>query len=217
MSDTDVFISYKSEESGFAGTIAAQLELAGYKVWWDRALVAGDDYQRVIHENLSLARLVIVIWSWGAISSDWVRSEAELARQHGKIIPIRIDNVQLWPPFTALQTLDLTNWRGELAHKGWRSLLSSVESRIGAGRAVDASISKMGHLIHKLKAKDSTGKWAYYFVLVEPKMEKPFMMAIEGDGMIDLRDYGKVIASCYGEQPNPETRAFLKMRYGFNV
>lgn len=82
---------------------------------------------------------------------------------------------------------------------------------------VDQIIAKKGHLVHKLKAKDSTGRWAYYFVLVEPARESAFMKAIQGDGMIDLEDFGKVIASCYGEEPNDETKRFLKERYGFEV
>jgi hypothetical protein len=82
---------------------------------------------------------------------------------------------------------------------------------------VDKLIAKKGHLIHKLKAKDSTGRWAYYFVLVEPQRESAFMKAIDGDGMIDLEDFGKVIASCYGEEPNDETKTFLKEKYWFEV
>ncbi len=82
---------------------------------------------------------------------------------------------------------------------------------------VDQIVAKKGHLVHKLKAKDSTGRWAYYFVLVEPPREAAFMKAIQGDGMIDLEDYGKVIASCYGEEPNEETKRMLKERYGFEV
>lgn len=82
---------------------------------------------------------------------------------------------------------------------------------------VDQIIAKKGHLIHKLKAKDSTGRWAYYFVLVEAPREQAFLKAIEGDGMIDLEDFGKVVASCYGETPNDETKKFLKEKYGFDV
>ena len=82
---------------------------------------------------------------------------------------------------------------------------------------VDQIISKKGHLVHKLKAKDSTGRWAYYFVLVEPPREQAFMAAIDGDGMIDLEDYGKVIASCYGEEPNDDIKKFLKEKYDFDV
>ena len=82
---------------------------------------------------------------------------------------------------------------------------------------VDKIIAKKAHLVHKLKAKDSTGRWAYYFILVEPPREKAFMEAIGGDGMIDLEEYGKVIASCYGEEPNEEVKQFLKDKYDFDV
>ncbi|MEJ0009848.1 MAG: hypothetical protein WDN72_04565 [Alphaproteobacteria bacterium] len=82
---------------------------------------------------------------------------------------------------------------------------------------VDQIISKKGHLIHKLKAKDTTGRWAYYFVLVEAPREAAFLKAIEGDGTIDLEDFGKVIASSYGETPTQEVREYLKEKYGFEV
>jgi hypothetical protein len=77
------------------------------------------------------------------------------------------------------------------------------------------AIRQMGHLVHKLKAKDSTGRWAYYFVLVEPQKEEAFLKALKSDESIDLEDYGKVIASNYGEEPSQEVKNFLKERYGF--
>ena len=81
----------------------------------------------------------------------------------------------------------------------------------------DQIIAKKGHLVHKLKAKDSTGRWAYYFVLVEPAREQAFLAALKSDETIDLEDFGKVIASCYGEEPNDQLKEELKERYGFEV
>jgi hypothetical protein len=78
-------------------------------------------------------------------------------------------------------------------------------------------IARRGHCIHKLKAKDTTGRWAYYFVLVEPDLEVAFLDAIEGEGTIDLEHYGRVIASCYGETPSQEVRDLLKNTYDFDV
>lgn len=82
---------------------------------------------------------------------------------------------------------------------------------------MDKEIARSGHLIHKLKAKDTTGRWAYYFVYVQASKERLFLEAIEGDGIVDLENYGKVIASCYGEEPTPEIKALLKEKYDFNV
>lgn len=33
---------------------------------------------------------------------------------------------------------------------------------------------------------------------------------MKGDGIIDLEEYDRVIASCYGETPSQEVRDFLK-------
>lgn len=82
---------------------------------------------------------------------------------------------------------------------------------------VDQIIAKKGHLVHKLKAKDSTGRWAYYFVLVEAPKEQAFLTALKSDETIDLEDYGKVLASCYGEEPNQQVKDMLKEKYGFEV
>jgi hypothetical protein len=54
-------------------------------------------------------------------------------------------------------------------------------------------------------------------VLVQPAKERLFLKAIDGDETIDLEQYGKVIASCYGQQPSEEVKAFLKEKYDFNV
>jgi hypothetical protein len=79
------------------------------------------------------------------------------------------------------------------------------------------ALRDLGHLVHKLKAKDTTGRWAYYFVLVQATREEAFLAAIKDKGTIDLEDYGKVVASCYGEQPTQEIKDYLSERYGWNV
>ncbi|GLU51692.1 hypothetical protein Dfri01_11530 [Dyadobacter frigoris] len=53
---------------------------------------------------------------------------------------------------------------------------------------------------HKLTANDTTGRKAWYIVLVTPANEKVFLDAIDGDGTIDLENYGKVVASAYGDK-----------------
>jgi hypothetical protein len=88
---------------------------------------------------------------------------------------------------------------------------------LNRGSAVDRYIRGQGHCVHKLKAKDSTGRWAVYFVYVAAAKEKAFLMAIEGDGVIDLDSVGHVLDSCYGEVVTPELKERLLTRYGFTV
>ncbi len=83
--------------------------------------------------------------------------------------------------------------------------------------AVDREIARKGHLVHRVNAKDSTGRWAVFFVLVEEQRTHAFTQALSGGGSVDLEDFGQVIASCYGEEPNDETRQLLRDRFGFEV
>jgi len=82
---------------------------------------------------------------------------------------------------------------------------------------IQQEVARQRRQIHRLKAKDTTGRWAYYFVLVPAHRERTFLKAIEGDGIIDLLDYGKILASCYGEEPTQEVKDLLKEMYGFEV
>lgn len=96
-------------------------------------------------------------------------------------------------------------------------LTDLIETANESGEVSDEIVRYSGHLIHKLKAKDSTGRWAYYFVLVPASREADFIKAIEADGTVDLELYGKVVASCYGEEPTAEVRAYLSEKFGFDV
>lgn len=221
----DVVVSYKSDERGQAGYVVALFEAAGFSVWWDQKLVAGRSYDRAILQEIDAATCVVVCWSSVSVHSDWVRSEAKIALDQDKIIPVSLDTARIPPPFSLLHTVNLSKWRGAPDDPAWVEVIGQVRRRVDpSGRSAvviadysKGMIAKSGHLIHKLKAKDTTGKWAYYFVLVPPNREKAFLAAIEGDGMIEIEDYGTVIASCYGEQPSEEVRAFLKTRFGFDV
>ena len=83
----DIFISYKREEAGQAGRLAHVLEQFGYSVWWDVALLSGDEYRDVIAEMIDKCAAVIVLWSPLAVRSTFVRSEASYAQRQDKLLP----------------------------------------------------------------------------------------------------------------------------------
>ncbi|WYL92480.1 MAG: hypothetical protein HEQ35_00170 [Gloeotrichia echinulata IR180] len=101
--------------------------------------------------------------------------------------------------------------------KEWNANNSNQIRHNSSNSNQDRFLARQGNCIHKLKAKDSTGRWAYYFVYIEPSKEKEFMNALESTQNIDLEDYGKVIGSCYGEKPDEKLRNLLKEKYGFEV
>jgi len=52
----------------------------------------------------------------------------------------------------------------------------------------------------------------YYYVLVDPHKEPAFLAAIAGEAGYDLKDFGQVLASGYGE-PSEELRKEMWGRY----
>lgn len=221
----DVVVSYASEDRASVGYIVSMLQSAGFDVWWDKKLEAGSSYDTAIVQQIRDAKCVAVVWTKAAIASDWVRGEASMAIEQNKFVPVRLDAATLLPPFSMKHTIDLQTWLGHPLHPEWWDVVGAVRGKVDPTRrtAIAATdyecraISSLGHHVHKLKAKDTTGRWAYYFILVPPHREPVFLKAIEGNGTIDMEKYGMVIASSYGETPSEAVKNFLQEKYGFRT
>ena len=109
----DVFVSYARENRAVAAQLAEGLSASGLQVWWDSNLVAGTEFTAVIEAKLLGAAVVIVLWSAGSVRSSYVRDEASRALKQGKLLPLRIEDVELPLGFGQLHTLDLLNWSGD--------------------------------------------------------------------------------------------------------
>ena len=128
---TEVFISYASGTVDRAKQIADALRGLGYGVWRDDELPAHRAYGEVIEERLRSAKAVVVIWSASAVKSQWVRAEADLAREAGKLVQLRIDGALLPLPFNQIQCADLTDWSGDADAPGWRKVTASIAELFG--------------------------------------------------------------------------------------
>jgi len=128
---SDVFISYARPTVAQAHAVAQGLRGAGFQVWFDEDLPAHRPYSDVIEERLRAAKAVVVIWSEAAAKSEWVRSEANLARQQNKLVQLSIDGARLPMPFDQIQCADLTHWSGDVSAPGWRKIVESVADLVG--------------------------------------------------------------------------------------
>jgi TolB-like protein len=130
---TDIFISYARSTATQANAVAEGLRSAGYDVWRDDQLPAHRAYAEVIEEQLRSARAVIVLWSEDAARSQWVRAEADLARNLGNLVQVTFGPVLPPLPFNQIQCADLSDWTGAQEHPNWRIVLGSVAALVGAG------------------------------------------------------------------------------------
>ena len=121
-----VFVSYCRPSAQVAEQVAAALSAIGYEVWRDDQLPAHRAYGDVIEEKLRAAEAVVVLWSSDACASQWVRAEADLARQAGTLVQASLDGTIPPLPFNQIQCADLSDWEGDTQSVGWRKVQHSV-------------------------------------------------------------------------------------------
>ena len=125
----EVFVSYARENRALAELLSEGLSADGLKVWWDSDLCAGAEFAAVIEAKLQGAAVVIVLWSADSVRSVFVRDECSRAIRHNKLLPVRIETVELPLGYGQLHTLDLLDWDGDTDDAAFQKLLQDVRQR----------------------------------------------------------------------------------------
>jgi tetratricopeptide (TPR) repeat protein len=134
----NIFLSYDREDHDQAAPIAALLERAGHSIWWDRQIKGGGEFGAEIEAALNAAEKVIVLWSQQSIRSAWVRDEASVGRDTGRLVPITIDGTPAPLGFRQFQTIDFSKWKGRASAPEVKDLFDAL----GAVSAVPRPLSK---------------------------------------------------------------------------
>jgi hypothetical protein len=145
-----LFLSHATpEDNEFTRWLAAQLTIAGYKVWFDLDYLRGGDYfwskvEGVIRHD---AIRVVAVVSKTSVAKDGVRNEWDLAvtlekKIPGFLIPVRIDDLDF-------SLLPITIHRKNVIdfHAGWhlglRSLLDTLsDAKLPVATAADLSAAQ---------------------------------------------------------------------------
>ena len=125
-----IFLSYAREDRRFAERLARVLESTGHTVWWDSRIGGGEEFSAKIEAELDKSDVVIVAWSKESVKSRWVRDEAAVGGDTGRLIPVSIDGSLPAMGFRQFHTLDLTDWKGGKRDARTSELLHSVERRL---------------------------------------------------------------------------------------
>jgi hypothetical protein len=142
---SDIFLSYSREDIRAAELLAKALEQAGWSVWWDRRVAAGQDFAELIERELTGAKCVIVLWSASSIESKWVRSEATEADNRGILVPATLNPaVQIPLLFRRLQVADLSGWNGSSADPRFAALATDVAEKASLAKPVSSSSVAQG-------------------------------------------------------------------------
>ena len=126
----DIFVSYKKEDAGRVVRIVEGLREAGFSVWWDHGIAPGSQWDQTIQKELNEAKMVVAVWSELSISAPWVKEEAGVGKARGKLLPVRIDDVE--PPlgFGLIQMAGLIDWDGDQDDPRWEHFLAAVKATL---------------------------------------------------------------------------------------
>jgi formylglycine-generating enzyme required for sulfatase activity len=124
---SDIFLSYAREDRPRVKPVVDALAASGWSVWWDRTIIPGQIFERVIQTALDQAQCVVVLWSRHSVDSDWVQTEADEGQRRGVLIPALLDEVEIPLPFRRIQAANLVGWQGALPHAGFDELARGVE------------------------------------------------------------------------------------------
>jgi len=127
----DIFVSYKSSDRPRAAMLSSWMQALGLSVWMDPEIDLGEDWKSRIDKELQEARLVVVLWGADALRSDWIRHEAQVALERGKLLQVHATGLPIPAPFNELQAVRMQSWSGESAHSERLKLLSAVAARLG--------------------------------------------------------------------------------------
>ncbi len=127
----DIFFSYKREEHQKVEPIVHQLLNQGWSVFWDPDIEPGTpSWDALLERELIAAKSIVVAWSTLSANSHWVRTEAHYGRTQENLVPLTLDGV-IPVTFQLTQTLDLSDWKGEVPDQRIDSLVEGVRKLAG--------------------------------------------------------------------------------------
>jgi hypothetical protein len=131
----DVFLSYSHDDRLRAERFHDAIIERQWTVWRDVVdLLPGQSWNDVIEKELTDAGVVLVLWSKNAVNSKWVRDEAELGLQLGKLVPVSLDGQMPKLGMRQIQFEDMSSWDGvDAEHPGLIRVLTGIREILKKG------------------------------------------------------------------------------------
>lgn len=126
----DIFLSYSKLDYSLAEKFSNAFKQERLSVWWDQDLTVGDQFHKVIEEELAAATTVVVLWSKASINSHFVLDEASRGKTRDVLAPVRIADVRHPLSFGNIQTLDLIDWSGDRSDPTFKTLCEGIRKKI---------------------------------------------------------------------------------------
>jgi adenylate cyclase len=129
----DLFVSYARSDKPRVAPLVAALEAQGWSVWWDPEIAPGQEFDRLIADELQKARAVVAVWTPASVASRWVRGEARVGADRGVLAPVRFEGADLPIDLRAIHTTDLDGWSDDAKDPAFREVVRAIRALLGEG------------------------------------------------------------------------------------
>lgn len=131
---SQIFISYQRNSYNFvAEDLTKRLEKEGFTLWWDERINAGTaDWRKKIDTEIENSRVILLVVTPDAMSSQYVTYEWSYALGKNKIVlPITYFKAKLHPRLSTTQILDFTDSRS----RQWPDLMTSLHTYLDGDKS----------------------------------------------------------------------------------
>ena len=126
----DIFLSYASQDRERARAFVDLLEGRGWSVWWDREILPGTPFDRMIDQAIQNASCVVVLFTGASLKSTWVSAEALDGLERGILVPVLLEDVRVPVAFRASQLAQMQGWPGKSQPADLARLFDAIQSVI---------------------------------------------------------------------------------------
>ena len=180
-----IFISHSSKDQKVARTICTALENRGLTCWvYSRNIQPGQNFQEQIVRAIRAAKIMVLVFTANANSSNEIKKELALASQNNLVvIPVRIEDVipneAFVYEFATRQWIDLfEDWEASIARLVELIAATSVDhpsgdqTKVGWGSTADTAVPPVGNVVKTGPAlaaapasfmQQSASRWAIIF------------------------------------------------------
>jgi len=126
----DIFLAYSRRNSKKAASFKGAFSAEGISVFDDSTIPTGANWRKHIEKQLRECRLLVVLWSRSSVESDYVKEEADMAKDQKKLFPIMITKCELPYGFRSFQAKDMTRWRGDRGSRLWAEVIGGINAKL---------------------------------------------------------------------------------------
>ena len=126
----DVFVSYSRCDKARVAPLVSAIQAQGWDVWWDPAILPGQEFDRQIDAEQKNAAAVLVVWTPNSVDSRWVRGEARDAADRGILVPVRFEGAILPIDVRAFHTIDLDDATATVGSPQVDEMLHALDGQI---------------------------------------------------------------------------------------